>query len=53
MKEMLNEYIAACESLIAQHMLIEDVSDRNKAVNAQRMMIADFKSMKKSLYIQD
>ena len=53
MKEMLNEYITACESLIAQHMRIKNVNDRNKAVNAQRMMIADFKSMKKSLYIQD
>jgi hypothetical protein len=46
MIQILDDYIAACENLIAQHMLIEDTDDRQRAVDAQYAMKADFERMK-------
>jgi|TARA_R110000782_G_scaffold242954_1_gene329492 hypothetical protein len=45
MREILEGYISACDNLIAQHMLIEDTEDRQRAVDAQYMMKADFERM--------
>lgn len=45
MKEVIEGYIAACEKLIAQHMLIEDADERQRALDAQYGMKADFEKM--------
>lgn len=45
MKEMLENYIAACEQNIAQYMLIEDKDERQRALDAAYGMKADFEKM--------
>lgn len=45
MQEALQNYIAACEKLIAEHMLIDDADERQRAVDAQYGMKADFEKM--------
>lgn len=42
MKEMLQNYINACEANIAQYMLIEDPEERQRALDAAYGMKADF-----------
>lgn len=46
---MLEGYIAACEKLIAEHMLIGDADERHRAVTAQTLMKADFEKILKEL----
>ena len=45
MKEALESYIAACEQNIANYMLIEDLEERERALNAAYGMKADFEKM--------
>lgn len=45
MNEAIQNYIAACESNIAQYMLIEDSEERQRALDAAYGMIEDFKKM--------
>ena len=42
MKEAIQSYIAACEQNIAQYMLIEDMEERQRALDAAYAMKADF-----------
>lgn len=49
MREMIEGYIKTCETLIAQHMLIEDEIDRVRAVNAQTKMKEDFEALLETL----
>lgn len=45
MREMLENYIAACEQNIANYMLIEDADERQRALDAAYGMKADFEAM--------
>ena len=45
MKEVIENYIAACEQNIAQYMLIEDAEERQRALDAAYGMKADFEKM--------
>jgi len=45
MKEMLQNYIAACEKNIANYMLIEDAEERQRALDAAYGMKEDFEKM--------
>jgi len=49
MKEMLENYIAACEKNIAQYMLIEDADERQRALDAAYGMKEDFEKMLKEM----
>lgn len=49
MREMLENYIAACEQNIANYMLIEDGDERQRALDAAYGMKADFEAMLKDL----
>lgn len=48
MRNVIEGYIKTCEELIARHMLIEDPEERERAVNAQTLMMEDFKA-----YLED
>lgn len=43
MKEILENYIAACEKNIADYMLMEDEDDAQRAIDAAYGMIEDFR----------
>ena len=43
MKEMLENYIAACEKNIANYMLMDDEEERQRALDAVYGMIEDFR----------
>lgn len=45
MKEVILNYIAACEQNIANYMLIEDEDERQRALDAAYGMKADFEKM--------
>jgi hypothetical protein len=47
MKEALLSYIEACETNIANYMLIEDAVERERALKAARGMKADFEKLLK------
>ena len=49
MKEMLENYIAACEENIAKYILIEDAEERQRALDAVYGMKEDFEKMLKNL----
>ena len=49
MREMLENYIAACEQNIANYMLIADADERQRALDAAYGMKADFEAMLKDL----
>jgi hypothetical protein len=49
MREMLENYIAACEQNIATYMLMEDTDERQRALDAAYGMKADFESMLEDL----
>lgn len=49
MKEMLENYIKACEKNIADYMLIEDPDDRQRALDAAYGMITEFKKIMETL----
>lgn len=49
MREMLENYIVACEKNIAQYMLIEDADERQRALDAAYGMKADFEALLKTL----
>ena len=42
MKEMLENYIAACEKNIANYMLMDDEEEAQRAIDAAYGMIEDF-----------
>ena len=43
MKEMLENYIAACEKNIANYMLMDDEEEARRAIDAAYGMIEDFR----------
>ena len=47
MKEALLSYIRACETNIANYMLIEDADERQRALDAAYGMKADFEKLRK------
>jgi hypothetical protein len=49
MREMLENYIAACEQNIANYMLIEDADERQRALDAAYGMKADFEATMEDL----
>lgn len=51
MKEVLENYIAACEENIANYMLIEDEEERQRALDAAYGMKADFEKLLENEYV--
>lgn len=49
MREVLENYIAACENNIAEYMLIKDNQERERAIAAAQGMKADFEAMLEDL----
>jgi hypothetical protein len=49
MREMIENYIRACEQNIANYMLIEDADERQRALDAAYGMKADFEKMLETL----
>ena len=49
MRDMIENYIKACEQNIANYMLIEDEDERNRALDAAYGMKADFEKMLEDL----
>jgi len=49
MREMIENYIKACDTNIANYMLIEDEVERERALKAARGMKADFEKLLETL----
>ena len=49
MREMIENYIAACEQNIANYMLIEDAEERQRSLDAAYGMKADFEAVLEDL----
>lgn len=49
MREMIENYIAACKQNIANYMLIEDADERQRSLDAAYGMLADFEAMLEDL----
>lgn len=49
MREIIENYIAACEQNIAQYMAIEDADERQRSLDAAYGMKADFEAVLEDL----